>query len=154
MRKLVLGTTMLLTFVGTGDAAFRPAQPPPVVGGSYECAIVGRDPDEQGHDPFYKVVIYIDTQQSKPTSMNVEHVSASGRRVSRSDQYSINASFSYESEKMKLTWVGQFKDKPKMMMVGAFIFSDHQWHYNEQLSVGGGKPELVTKSLCHSVEPE
>jgi len=71
-------------------------------------AIVGRDPDEQGDDPFYKVMVFVATQEGnvgsqRPTSVTVEHISANGRRVSRSDQYNINASFLYEPEKMKIT---------------------------------------------------
>ena len=155
MRALI-AVAFLLTVVGFANAQFRPAPPnrPEAVGGMYECAVVGRDADEEGDDPFYKVMIYIETQAFKPSGMTVEHVSASGRRVSRSDQYSLNASFSYEPEKLKITWVGQFKNNPRMKMAGTLIFSERQWRYLEQLSTGGGKPEFVTKSICHQSDPE
>src|SRR5262245_41967532 len=147
MRTL-LAVAFLLTVIGFAHAQFRPA-PKPEIGGMYECAVMA-DLEEED-DPFYKVMIYIEIQDSKLSSLTVDHVSASGRRVSRSDQYT-NGSLSYEPEKMKVTWVGQWTKNPKVKMTGTFMFSDGKWRYHEYRSDSGRRP--IVKSVCHQTGPE
>jgi hypothetical protein len=159
MRASVAVLFLLALLFGRAEAQFRPAQPekPPTFEGTFECAVVGRDPDEEGDDPFYKVLIFVEAHTSYSgavshlSGMTVTHVSASGRTVSRSDQYNVNASFLFEPTKSKLTWQGQFKDNQRMTMVGTFTFANRQWRYYEELTMRGEKKaELVTKAICHS----
>jgi hypothetical protein len=148
MRALLV-VLFLLMVMGAADAQFRPA-PTPFIGGMYECAAIYPDDDSDDEDPFYKIIIYVETEASKPSGMTVEHVSATGQRANRNEQYK-NASFRYEPEKLRITWTGQLKKNPKTEMTGTLMFSGGKWRYQEQL---GNSRRLVTKSICHQVTSE
>ena len=105
-----------------------------------------RDPD-----PVYKIVItaiFDLGNDEAATDMTITHVTVSGARYSRSDQYT-QSSLTKTPGKREWFWTGRWKKDASVVMKGElFRTAEGKWFYFED-KLGGGTRGGVTRSACH-----
>src|SRR5260221_13861682 len=118
--KMLATATAIAVVPVVANAAFEPQKEAPL--GEYvslECVIVKTSDYSRDADPIYKInVDLVLTPRSTPTSLGVEHVSASGPRYSRDEQYT-RSNLTFTPGRIEHYWNGPMAGTPAYTMRAA-----------------------------------
>ena len=157
MSRYAVGIALLLA-AGPALAEFKPTAPSPVeFPYSLTCGILQMTPSEREDDPVHAIVVkpaFKDGESKQVLSgLDVVHVTAFGRRFSRSDQYS-NELLEQTPGRLEITWRGSWRRNPSIKMTGRVWYAADRgrWFYGEQ-QTKDGRQEMQMLAGCHPTEP-
>jgi S1-C subfamily serine protease len=138
MKKLLLAAVCVVALTAGAQAT------PPI--DSFVCTEVKVSSPDDDKDPTERIEVTTGIIQGNEDGIEVTHVSRSGIRRTRSDQYTTLRRWTKNNANF---WSGKLITNPKLSMIGEFKITGYRrGTYTEKLYDGNGKLDFVITSKC------